>query len=610
MILKKHRLSLFLIALFLLLFLPSASSAQTKTYYWERFDVDIIVQENGDLLVTETQTLVFGGAPFTQGFREIPINSYGNNDGLIFTGVREGDIVYQANNFSAEHNYTVGNNSRYTTINWYFPPTTGQHSYTLTYTVKGAIRTDASGDQVFWNALPAELESRIVDSRISISLPAGITAESTTALVDGREGQGITTTNNGANVVFELTSARPSGSTVEVGVRFPTGQLAITQPEWQVAEQQRDALQLGVIVIALLISLGGPLMLLAWWFITGRDPNIGPVPDYISTPPSNLPPAAVGTLIDEKADIHDIMSTLVDLAKRGYLLMTETNKAGSDFTFNRTNKPADDLLPYEKVMLTKFFGGKQSRQLNDLKYKFSANLSTIRKKLYEELVNLNYVPRSPEGVRGTYGCLGFLIGGLAFLMFILAGAFEAEGFILTACLPIALGINAVAATWIGQHMPRKTEKGALEAAKWMAFKAYLKDIEKLGDLSQAGEVFEQYLPYAIVFKLERSWIRKFSQVPNTPMPGWYFPYGYYGRRRPGRGGRSISSPSGGTVPSLEGMSGGMAGGLSNMSRGLTRMLTSTQSVLQSTRSSSSSGGGGFSGGFSGGSSGGGGGGFS
>lgn len=605
MSIKTYRYPLLFITLLLFLLLPSASSAQTKTYFWEQFDVDITLQENGDLLISETQTLLFDGAPFTFGFREIPINAYGRNDGIIFTGVREGDINYTPSSFPQDHTYNVTTDSRYTTIKWYFPPTTGLHTYTLTYTVEGAIRTEPSGDQLFWNALPSELESRILNSHITINLPAGITAQSTTALFDGRQDQGITTTTNDNTITFDLTTARPAGATVEVGARFPSGQLPLSQPNWQIEEQRQDAMQLAVLIVSALIAIGGPLLILAWWFITGRDPNTGPIPDYLATPPSRLPPAAVGTLIDEKADIHDIMSTLVDLAKRGYLTMRETNKTGSDFTFSRTNRGTEELRPYEVTLISKFFDGKTSRRLSDLKYQFAGHLSAIRSELYQELVTLKYMPRSPEGVRSTYGCLGTIIGSLGFLLFIASGAAEAEGFILTLCLPLALAANAVAAIWVGQHMPRKTKRGAIEAAQWLAFKTYLTDIEKHGDLSQAGKIFEEYLPYAIVFGLERSWIRKFSTVSTTRIPHWYHPYGYSRRRvsGPARGSRQVNAPS------LEGMSGSMSGGLSSMSAGLTRMLNSTQSTLQSTRSSSSSSGGGFSGGFSGGSSGGGGGGF-
>jgi uncharacterized membrane protein len=166
-------------------------------------------------------------------------------------------------------------------------------------------------------------------------------------------------------------------------------------------------------------------------------------------------------------------------------------------------------------------------------------------------------------------------------------------------------------------MPAKTPRGAEAAARWKAFKAYLERIEKLTDLKQSAELFERYLPYAIAFGMNKSWIWKFSTLTDTPAPAWYVPYGVWlpgHLGRPGRGALASptrADPSAAPTASggLQGMSDGLAGGLQSMGDGLTQLLNTTGRVLQTAPSSSGrSGGGGFSGGgFSGGGGGGGGG---
>jgi hypothetical protein len=248
----------------------------------------------------------------------------------------------------------------------------------------------------------------------------------------------------------------------------------------------------------------------------------------------------------------------------------------------------------------------------------------LRNLIYDDLVEEELLARSPQSVRNSYMAVGGLVllagCGAAFALgFLLSGAAE------LACLP-AVGIAAtgLALLFAARHMPSKTAKGTEAAAKWQAFKQYLRNIEEYTDLEQAADVFEKYLAYAIAFGLERTWISKFASLPSTPIPGWYMPYpipgGYGTWPRPvgGVGLPPITTGSGGSGPrpSLEGLSGGLTGGLSAMSAGLTRMLNSTSTVLKSTppstsgRTGGSFGGGfssgGFSGGFSGGSSGGGG----
>lgn len=630
-LMKQHKplfLSVLALALLVALLLAPAAGAQSKQFFWERFDVDVEVLENGDLIVTENQTINFSGAPFTFGYRAVPVDRNGNNDGIDSVEVIEGDLVYQQNSSERPGTFTVRDSGGETEISWYFEPALGSRRYTIRYRVRGGVRTEPSGDQLFWNAMPSGLGSTIAAGRVNITLPEGITAESTTALIGGQPSPYVTTTTSadGRRVTFELTQGRPAGQDFEVGVRFPTGQIAVETPSWQRAEQIADVIGLIALIGGLILAIGGPLVVLLIWYLRGRDPDPGVVPEYLAEPPADTPPAVVGTLIDETAHIHDIMSTLIDLARRGYLVMEQTGTGGDDYTFRRTDKDADGLRKYERTMLDGLFKGKQERSLDNLRYKFAENLPKIRQQLYDEVVREGFTKASPEGVRQRYGCLAAVVGVVA-----VAGIFFLPGLVggigTLACPGIGLVLTAAALLVVSRYMPAKSEKGSIAATQWLAFKRYLQDIEKYTDLEAAKEIFERYLPYAIAFGLERSWIRKFSAVPGTPIPPWYVPFpgygGYYGGpvmgtgRTGGIGGPGGGS-SGGGLPSLEGMSGGLTGGLEAMSGGLTRMLNSTQAVLQSTPPSSSGSGssfgggfsgGGFSGGFSGGSSGGGSGGF-
>ncbi len=617
-------LSLILLSAILIvpfLALAPDAHAQAKSFYWERFDVDVEVQPNGDLIVTENQTLNFSGGAFTAGFRTVPTGRAGNNDGLDSFEVTEGDVRYAQDRSERPNTFYTRNVGDMTEINWFFDPALGSRRYTIRYRVRNAVRTEPSGDQVFWNAMPADLGSHVSAGRITITLPEGIQAAATTALLNGRESGSLVTQTSpdGRRVTFDLTQGRPSGSAVEVGVRFPSGQLALETPSWQRAEQVADVAGLIILILGLVIAVGGPLAAVLLWYLRGRDPDPGVVPEYLAEPPSDLPPAVAGTLIDETAHIHDIMSTLIDLARRGYLTMEQTGNGRNDFTFHRTDKSEDGLRKYEEMMLDRLFKGKRKRSLSNLQYKFADHLPAIRSEVYKELVNEGFAATSPEGVRQRYGCLALVVAGLAGLSFFALASLVSDEVSTLICPSLGFLLTAAVLFGFSRHMPAKTEAGAVAAAQWLAFKRYLQDIEKYTELEAARDIFDNYLPYAVAFGLDRSWIRKFSSVPGVPIPPWYLPYPHYGGglgRGPvfTSGGSGGSGRSGGGMPSLEGMSGGLSGGLEAMSGGLTRMLTSTQSVLQSTPPSSSSSGGssfggGFSGGFSGGSSGGGGGGF-
>ena len=604
----------FLLLIFFIGINTNGSLAQIKTFYWERFDVDITLLENGDLRVEETQVLYFEGEPFTFGFSTIPTGNKGNNDGIVDIRVQEGDFIYTQDSSRRPGTFIIEEESDEVIINWYFEPAIGRHVYTFSYTVLGGVHvgdgsSEDNGDQVFWKAIPEEHSARIEASQVVLRLPQGVQPQTyynsneylVAAYINAEETDtiDIDVSEDGRIITYQTNEILSPNAQLEVRVQFPHGLLSTNIPQWQQRQQAADTINLALVTLALCLLLAGPLAVLTLWYSRGRDPHPEVVvPDYISEPPDNLPPAVVGTLIDEKADMHDILSTLVDLARRGYLLIEE-NKGHK---FIRTDKSDEDLRPFEQEFLRGVFRGKMQQTLSSLRYKFSDKLPQLRQLLYEELVENGLVPYSPESVRNNYGCAAFALFAMAAILFFAIPVFFADNEAVAAsiCPTMAVGLTGLVLLITSRFMPVKTRKGAEAAAKWEAFKTYLKTIEKYENLPEVGDIFEAYLPYAVAFGLERTWIRKFAAVPSTPVPPWY---GYPHRplqRGSGQpiytGGDPNTSPS----PSLEGMSGSLAGGLASMSSSLTRMLNSSATTLKSVKPSNSSTGSFSSGGFSGG----------
>ncbi|MCA9930822.1 MAG: DUF2207 domain-containing protein [Anaerolineales bacterium] len=604
--LKKISLVLPLLLLFLLI---NRASAQVKSFYWDRFDVEMILLENGDMRVRETQTLVFSGAPFTFGFATIPTGSNGNNDGITDIAVSENGVPYTESVSQNPNTYKLTQNSDEVRIDWYFEPTLGEHTYEFTYTVHGGVIVGTSeqgdGDQIFWKAIPPDIPGRVYSSKVTINLPEGVQPQQYTGttdyLVEGTlngntDAVQTKVSENGRSITYVLTESMTTGDLFEVRVQFPHGILNIPVPGWQQQQQRADVYNLAFVAIALLLTIAGPLGVLILWYTKGRDPQLTVVvPDYLTEPPSNLPPAIAGTLIDEKADMRDIISTLVDLAHRGHLTITEEKR---DHIFTQTGT-GDALRPFERQFLKDIFRGEQTQFLTSLRYKFASKLPKLRKMLYEELETNGFMARSPESVRSRYAMLGWTMLGISFVaFFVLPIALGGIG-AAVACIPMTMGLTSIFMLFAARVMPAKTAKGVEEAAKWEAFKNYLQNIERYSNIQEAGDIFEKYLGYATAFGLDRSWIIKFSKVNTTPIPPWYYPHPHHYPM--GTGSRPFRpTEGGGSMPTLENMSGGLTGGLESMSKGLTRMLNSSSTILRSTYTSSSGSSGSFSGGFSGG----------
>ncbi|MCZ7544052.1 MAG: DUF2207 domain-containing protein [Anaerolineae bacterium] len=647
-----RRLAFLLIVLTALaLALPvDSADAQSKTLYWRRWDSNIrVLPANGNLAITEEHEIAFTSGQFRFGVLTIPMERI---EGIRNVQIQELDpsgsgqwIAYSEQRGERPGTfYTLRNGGSFEIDYFFLAPPAERETRTMrvSYEVEGALRYYEGGDQVWWEAVGA-LGWPVNSSTVIVDLPKGAAPREG---IDPVVSYGTPTNVSvqGTRVTFTTTAPSNGQTPLEVRVQFPHGVVQGAPASWQAAydrqadydSQTRPLLNLILGAIGLLLIVGGPVGVYMLWRARGRDPEFGPVPEYLSEPPADLPPAVVGTLIDEQADLQDVISTLVDLARRGYLIMEEEKEQGlftssTVFSFERTDKPTDDLRPFEKTMLDRLMGNEQRRSMSSLNQKFYTTIPKIQDQLYKEVVREGFFSAEPDSVRMLWAFAGggliFLAVAVGFFAMPMAGSI-AEALTL---LPIGIGVTGVALTLVASSMPAKTRKGAEQSALWRAFRTYLQRIDKYTDLEAATDQFDRYLPYAIAFGMERSWISKFSRV-QTPVPFWYYPYGwrragYYhpGHYAPGGGASQMGQAAGGLAGQvarptggLQDMSDSLAGGLQNISNGLTSMLNSASRTFTSrpqsaatgssgswSRGGSSWSGGGGGGGFGGGASGGG-----
>jgi uncharacterized membrane protein len=611
----RNRITITFTFLFLLLLLTTPAAAQSRTVYWERWDVQIDnVDTSANRFDVSEQYVVNFTGTFRFGVRDIPFT---NLEDIRGVQVYQGDQVLRESCSEQAGTYCVQRSGGQLSITYYFlqPITNGTGRFRIEYTIVGALRVYPGGDQLWWQAIPEDhFGFSIGNSQITVQLPPGFAPREG---VDPVETYGATADVkvNGTSLSAQAASPLGGDDFFEIRVQYPHDPNARV-PSWQQTfDQQRDyeenvqpLVNLGLFAIAFLIGIGGPFLVFALWYTKGRDPQVGPVPEYLTEPPTDLPPAVVGTLLDERADLRDVMSTLIDLGHRGYVVMEEERKEGlfglgssSSFTFKRTDKPLDDLRGFERRILDSMFsGGKMERTLDSLRNQFYTVIPHLQADLYDELVREGLFTAKPSSTRAFWGGVGGLLFVLAILAFVAATSLAESLSPALMCIPLALGLTGVIAFIVGQHMPAKTRKGAEDAAKWNAFREYIRNLDKYRDVQEAAEHFDDYLAYAIAFDADRGWIRRFTEVEHVPIPPWYFPT-YFGPYRRGYvAGSPLHRPSGGVGPgelaragdgglSLDDVSGQIAGGLESVSKGLTTMLNDSARILTSRPQPQSSG---------------------
>ncbi len=599
--------------------LPAAAQEE-KRVTWERFDVTISVHPDGSFTVTERNVILLEGGTFRRGFRVIPTDRVVDITDVAVTF--DGHPLAPGSD-GAPGTFQVTSDGG-TRVEYFFSPTSGRHEAVLSYRVIGGLRYYDEGDQLWWKAVYADRPGPVLASRVVVELPEGAPAEQVAAY--GTEAT-WSVQGDGRRVVFEAGDI-PPGRELEVRVQFPHGVVAGDAPPWQAREdwvaENSVLFNLASGFIGLLIIVGTIGFAVVWWYTRGRDKPVPLAAQYLSEPPDDTPAGVVGTLVDERADVKDVVATLVEMANRDIIAIEDEDLDGESLLRYRLKNPRLATRPSEKAILRAIFAGSPTpyRYLIDLENRFYKHLEEIQRALYDEAVERGYFDASPNTVRTRWATIGLGLVGLSILGGFLLFVFD---FFLTLvpaaiCLPFAGFVSGSIVMALSRVMPRKTPKGAEAAAKWRAFRRYLASLKSYGDMESVRERWAEYLPYAIALGVEKRFLRELRAFRDVAAPPWYVhldedPWidAEAGLAAPGHGSsRASRGAEGGTSPQpgagdLQRMSRSAAVNVQKLSTTLATMIQTTATTFVSRPSSSSSSGGGWSGGgFSGGGGGGGG----
>lgn len=270
------------------------------------------------------------------------------------------------------------------------------------------------------------------------------------------------------------------------------------------------------------------IILMALMIIKRRSAQIVFISNSLSEPPSKDPPATVGVLVSGAVGAREIAATLVDLARRGFILIV--NKGEGQFSFGK--KRGGDfahmpgLLPFEKVLLDKIFLEPAYKStLEDVEMRigrhiFSRKVAQFYLGVYNFATTRGYFVKNPAKVHLTYKYIGIVLLFLSLLGFALGAVTGADP-----KFGLIFWVGGMVAAFfiikLSPFMPARSGLGTAELKKWLAFRKYL--TSKKPPL-QAKEVlqnkFEEYLPIAIVLGVEVDWANRFLKEPFTK-PEWY-----------------------------------------------------------------------------------------
>lgn len=413
----------------------------------------------------------------------------------------------------------------------------------ISYSVTGTTREEAGGSGNLTVFMWRPLQGLSVGvSKVSGTLNVGAIPQ----LVDCTTGppgsldkcQVFAAGTRGAQMPLFETAARGKGEQVTFTVGFPASQVADTakvHEAWSLDRAFTVSLPTVGAAFATL-ALGG---LLLWWLHrrTGADQafsgdvtavgSFRPIGDgeSVFVAAEGMRPGLVGTVADERVDPVDITATLLDLAVRGHLRITELQHAQHgllDWQFTRLDNPEDKLATYESKLLDAVVPDGKSSRASELPQVLAPAIAEVQSSLYDEVVRRGWFETRPDSIRNSWAVRGWIGLTLAALAGVALVAFTRFGLVALVLLALAGGL-----LWLAPQMPRRTPEGTRLVAGLGALSALI-STHPTDEMPKGRELVEisKLLPYTVVLGGRQRWLEAMAAADDDDLPDptdvdWY-----------------------------------------------------------------------------------------
>jgi len=563
-------LQFFLLGLTFLLAFPPGSQAEERIL---KYVSHIQIHTDASMTVTETISVISESDRIRRGiYRTFPLEYRDRYGSLMRTRF---EMVSATRNGAAENFHTAnegGNIKIYLGQESVFLDP-GEYTYKITYKTQRQLGFFPDFDELYWNVTGNDWEFAIDSAAAIIELPARARALNQAGYTGyrGDKGQDFSVARDErGRIVFTTTAPLKPQQGLTVAVSWPIGFVNRPTQSEKVNYFFRDNLSALIMIIGFLVLLG---YYVNAWLRVGKDPEKGAIyPQY--SPPSGISPAGMRYLMKMGYSNQVFSATIVNLAVKGYLKITE---AAGKYTLTRNGSKNTPLTEIEKTVLAKLFKNSTTLKLENANHaKISDAISALKKNLKQEfekkyfLLNSKYLfPGIAISILTLTGAIfgtaekipalfvliwlsGWTFATSVLVVAVISGwrnVLTNKGFTALRDVFSALFITLFSLPFIGGEISglvmlgiTLTPVAAIIALMTIAvnflfyyllkaptvlgrqvldqiegFKMYLEVAEEdrmnlLNPPERTPELFEKYLPYALALDVENEWARKFADM--------------------------------------------------------------------------------------------------
>lgn len=485
--------------------------------YIKNFDAQFLVNEDSTVNVLERLNMDCGSLKDKHGlFRILPLtyNYQGKKTKTQVELMSITDLQGRSLNYTTSYEngtivWKIGDKDR--TIQ-------GENGYLINYKIKNAIvLSDPNNDIFYYDLISPFWTMQIENFKAEVILPPTIKNSNSTLQVFS--GQVKNTSNTKAIVVQngnKLEAANTQTILPKEGIT-----IMFKMPKGIFTPTPKTDIEKFIGIFGPLTLILSILVCMILWSKFGRDPKLNRtiVPEF--SIPENLSPLEMGPFwANGGMNPKFVTAAIINLATKGYLKVEEQKGflRAKKFIFTRLKTDFIGLNRFEAELMGYLFKSSDTFDSDDAKSTFPQDVARLNNSVNRYLQASGLFVTQSFYFKIAFIILGSIIITLALSIFISVDM----------SLTIYTVISGLIIFIFGFLMPQRTQKGAELLLKIEGFKLYMKTAEKYRQqFNEKENIFEKFLPYAILFGLTSLWIKKMRDLygedyfTKTYHPAWF-----------------------------------------------------------------------------------------
>lgn len=362
---------------------------QERTERIKQFHADILIKENGNIIVTETIKIYAAEQQIDHGiFRELPMKNYSskvsrNNFYTILNVIKDGQKEpYHTDVDSEKLSIYIGDKD--------LSLSEGTYTYKLTYEVEAQIHSYNDFDEVYWNVTGNYWQFDIENVSARVILPKGASTLQThcyTGILGSKASECISKTIGNSVYFTSKNLKKEEGFTVAVG--FPKGIVhqPYFSPHYKIEEfVSVEKLLLGLLAISICF-----VFYYFSWKTYGKDPLISNESNSFIDLKERYSATSLQYIKDRSLGSKTLLVTIISLSIKGALEITgnglQTWKDGFEYYLVKGTKPAN-LSKEEDDALEALFKENTTFAINSKSHTIFSEAETALEKSLKVQYNL------------------------------------------------------------------------------------------------------------------------------------------------------------------------------------------------------------------------------